>query len=198
MFLSPINDLLYIGTFYIPTNPGPGNNFGHNIRIYDKDFNLQREFVANDLNHQNGASLVFGNDKFAIISGANINFNNQNRDLIILRYDMDWNFLNDEVISNEPEDEYWPMGAFFDGNVHYITYISKEKFNQQFCQTCDMGTILLKRFDKDFNFIDKTTVAEEFPSQRPHVLKVSNKVYVAYDSAENNQFKVYVKEFSEQ
>ena len=57
---------------------------------------------------------------------------------------------------------------------------------------------MIKRFDKDFNFIDKTTVAEEFPSQRPHVLKVSNKVYVAYDSAENNQFKVYVKEFSEQ
>ena len=33
------------------------------------------------------------------------------------------------------------------------------------------------------------------PSHRAHVLKVSNKIYVAYDSAENNQLKVYVKEF---
>ena len=198
MFLSLINDLLYVGTFYIPTNPGPGNNFGHNMRIYDKDFSLQREFVANDLNHQNGASLVFGNDKFAIISGANINFNNQNRDLIILSYDEDWNFLNDKVISSEPEDEYWPMGAFFDGDTIYIAYISNEKFNQQFCSTCDMGDIYLKRYDGDFNFIDKTIVADEFPSQRPHLLKVGNKVYVAYDSAENNQLKIYVKEFAEQ
>ena len=35
------------------------------------------------------------------------------------------------------------------------------------------------------------------PSYRAHVLKVCNKVYVAYDSAENNQFKVYVTEFVE-
>src|SRR3989338_859037 len=34
MFFSLIGDLLHVGTFYIPANPGPGNNFGHNIRVY--------------------------------------------------------------------------------------------------------------------------------------------------------------------
>ena len=198
MFLSLIGDLLHVGTFYIPANPGPGNNFGHNIRVYDKDFNLKKEFAANDLNHQNGASLIFVNDKFTIVSGANINFNNQNRDLITLSYDKDWNFLNDGAISNEPDDEYWPMGSFFDKDTIYIAYISNEKFNPQFCSTCDMGDIYLKRYGENFNLIDKTIVADEFPSQRPHLLKVGNKVYVAYDSSENNQLKIYVKEFAEQ
>ena len=198
MFLSLIGDLLHVGTFYIPANPGPGNNFGHNIRVYDKDFNLKKEFAANDLNHQNGASLIFGNDKFTIVSGANINFNNQNRDLITLSYDKDWNFLNDGAISNEPDDEYWPMGSFFDKDTIYIAYISNEKFNPQFCSTCDMGDIYLKRYGENFNLIDKTIVADEFPSQRPHLLKFGNKVYVAYDSSENNQLKIYVKEFAEQ
>ena len=61
-----------------------------------------------------------------------------------------------------------------------------------------MGDIYLKRYGENFNLIDKTIVADEFPSQRPHLLKVGNKVYVAYDSSENNQLKIYVKEFAEQ
>ncbi len=199
MFFGFINDLLYVGTFYIPPNPAdPENSFGHNIRVFDNELNLKSQIVANDLPHQNGASLVSSNDKFTIISGANVNFNSQSRDLIILSYDMGWNFLHDKVISNEPDDEYWPMGSFFDENTMYVAYTSNEEFNEHFCPTCDMGEIYLKRFDKDWNVIDTTTVEDKFPSHRAHIIKIGDRLFVAYDSSENNQFKVYVKEFVEE
>jgi len=199
------NGSLYIGTpVETPPTEGEIANCGLHMRIFDTNLEFQDDFYLSDMGSGFGLRMMLRDGIFMIVSSRN--FEDALGSLIILRYDKDWNFIDEKRISfpetGEFSNEHYPRGFLFENGRYFISYTDPTKKGTE---VADLGDITLKAFDSEWNLLGQTKVTNDIlpdKGNRAHLALVGNKIYVAYDVleegmpyAEGYVSKVYVKEY---
>lgn len=156
------------------TQTDPEVGYATHNHVFDKDLQLVDEFVLDDVLHINGSSLVFVDGVYNFVTSTAY-FG----DLIVMRYDEDWNFLDSKILA---ENGQWPQGTIYDeqSGLFYVAYL-------------DIGTkmdrasnVMLSAYDGAWNLVDSIRVTD-FKKEdatdggRPWVMMYDGKLYVSYD-----------------
>jgi len=156
------------------TQTDPEVGYATHNHVFDKDLQLVDEFVLDDVLHINGSSLVFVDGVYNFVTSTAY-FG----DLIVMRYDEDWNFLDSKILA---ENEQWPQGVSYDASseLFYVSYLDiGSKANR-------VSNVMLGVYDRDWNKV-KTIAVTDFEREdftnggRPWLLLHDGKVYVSYD-----------------
>jgi len=196
MVLYYTNGYLYVGS----TVHAPPLFTGHiHIRKYDQNLELKSEFDLNDVSCECGSSIIFQNGTFIVASSDKF-WDDAN--LIIIRYDANWNFIDSKTISDAPDaNERFPMALLFQNGRYFVSYtnqtgdISSPPPGEL---PLDYGDLILKAFDQYWNLLGQTNVTDDIApnkANRAHLALTENKIYVAYDSSETGSSKIFVKEY---
>jgi hypothetical protein len=194
MFLNHADGFLYVGTVDI----SPEHEFYQYIRKYDLDLEFKGEFVLTDVSSNVGSSMIFFNNTFIIVSSDKF-WDDAN--IIVLRYDSNWNFIDSKTISADPSaNERFPMGLLFKDGRFYVSYTHQTGIlfhpGGGGEPPSDYGDIILKAFDSDWNVLGQVKVTDELPANsanRAHLAWANNKIYVSYDTSD---LEIIVKEYA--
>jgi len=197
MVLYYTNGYLYVGS----TVHAPPRFTGHmHIRKYDQNLELKSEFDLDDVSCECGSSIIFQDGTFIVASSDRF-WDDAN--LIIIRYDANWNFIDSKTISDAPDaNERFPMALLFQNGRYFVSYtyqtgdISSPPPGEM---PPDYGDLILKAFDQDWNLLGQAKVTDDMPpnkANRAHLALTGGKIYVAYDSSETGSHKISVKEYT--
>lgn len=126
---------------------------------------------------QLGYSLQVGNEIWSFTGDA------PQRDLIISRYDLDWNPLfpfTNTILESENDNWNWfPGGVVFhqELNLWFVAYTFMED-----AQAADDDSVVkLSAFDRNFNLLDTKTLTSGGYT-RPNLALIGNQLIVSYDN----------------
>lgn len=172
--LAWVNGMLDAGSLYDP-NPGdPASQTGTWHCFLTPELEFVEKRTLTDTPHQNGSSMLFVGGVYHLFSSAGF-FG----DLILLRYDVKWNFLGARVL--HPRSN-WPQGTLYDpeDDLFYAAHLD----------TRNPGCLnaLLSAFDREGNLLAGVAVtgfspgdAERRSAGRPSVTMHQGRLYVSYD-----------------
>lgn len=153
----------------------------HN-HLYDTDLAFVEEFVLDDVPHINGSYVVFANDEYHYVTSTSF-FG----DLIVMRYDEDWKFIDSKTID---EGAQWAQGALYDERTDrfYVAYLDLPLTKENRLARGESMNIALGIYDAEWNLIEKVNVSGYDESDkktpgRPSVILEDGKLYVSYDVA---------------
>lgn len=164
-------------------NTDPNKGYATHNHLFDTDLNQLDYFILDDTPHINGSYVVFVDGIYNYITSTAF-FG----DLIVMRYDENWNFLDSKTID---EGGQWSQGAVYDEKTErfYVAFIDLPPINKtqrppEF--VTQAPDIALAIFDKNWNQLEKINVTgystEDMKSGgRPSVILYDNKLYVSYD-----------------
>jgi hypothetical protein len=155
-------------------DPRKGEATSH--RFFTTDLEFLETRVLSDTPHINATSMVYVDGIYNMVTSTAF-FG----DLIVMRYDNDWNYLDSKFLSQWGN---WPMGMLYDSGHErfYVTYNSVANIvNKQ-----GLRYVRLAIFDSDWNLIDDIVVTPYdkdamIQSGRPWVIVKNDRVYVSYD-----------------
>jgi hypothetical protein len=174
----------------------PKHEFYQYIRKYDLNLEFKGEFVLTDVSSNVGSSMFFLNNTFIIVSSDKF-WDDAN--LIVIRYDSNWNFIDSKTISADPSaNERFPMGVLFKDGRFYVSYTHQTGplSPREGEPPSDYGDIILKAFNSNWNLLGQVKVTDDLPANsanRAHLAWANNKIYVSYDTSDH---EIIVKEYA--
>lgn len=155
----------------------------HN-RLFDTDLNFLERFVLDDAPHINGSYVVYANNEYHVITSTAF-FG----DLIVMRYNEDWEFVDSETIDAGAQ---WSQGAVYDETTDrfYVAFLDLPLTSDDKIGPGEAVNVALGIYDDEWNFIEKLNVSgfEESDGKapgRPSVILEDGKMYVSYDVSTN-------------
>jgi len=153
----------------------------HN-RIFDTNLNLLDTFVLDDVPHINGSYVVFANGEYAYVTSTSF-FG----DLIVMRYDENWNFIDSKTIDKGAQ---WSQGASYDeaGGRFYVAYLDMPIGMNGKLERGQSVNVAVGIYDADWNLVEKVMITDFVPLDdknpgRPSLLLHDGMLYVSYDVA---------------
>jgi hypothetical protein len=125
-----------------------------------------------------GASMIFVDSIYYIITA-----NNYEGDLVVAKYDSDWNFLEVQELRKQA---HWSQGVTFDGQRFYVAYLDTSQRDPGPFIGHFYPNVHLAAFDRDWNLVGEVAVTSfihedhRFPG-RPWVMLHNKLLYVSYD-----------------
>jgi hypothetical protein len=109
-------------------------------------------------------------------------------DLVVRRYDQDWNFLGEKTVRQKA---LLPFGALFDGQRFYVAFQDNSLYYGSGIPPLPTLNIHLAAFDRDWNLIEDIPVTAWSPSDEMYndmagLLLHEGQLYVTYASAKND------------
>ena len=183
-------------TYFSPiAEPVPLGSYATHHQFFTTDLQFTGKRILSETPHINLSSMVFANGIYNFATGTSLV-----GDLIVMRYDQDWNYLETKVLKQKSVTS---EGLAFDGQRFYVSYIDvpcAEMFG------CYMN-VRLAAFDPDWNLLDDIAVTSFTPDDhkqpgRPSLALHDGRIYVCYDQDEvfsqsqsptDADYRVYVK-----
>jgi hypothetical protein len=188
MMIAYVNGYIMASSLYDEDRPdgenqkNSGPTFGkatHN-RLFDTDLNFLKRFVLDDVPHINGSYVVYAHDTYHVITSTAF-FG----DLIVMRYDSDWEFIDSKTLDAGAQ---WSQGAVYDEvtDRFYVAFLDIPLTPDSKIDFSETINTVLGIYDKDWNLIEKINVSgfEEHDKKmpgRPSVVLEDGKIYVSYD-----------------
>jgi hypothetical protein len=156
------------------TDPYKGEATNH--RFFTDELEFLETRVLSDTPHINASSMVFVDGLYNLVTSTSF-FG----DLIVMRYDEDWNYIGSKVLAQWGN---WPMGTVYDPELRlfFVSYISMENIVNK----NGFRNIRLAVFDAEWNSITDIAVTQYekdsfTQSGRPSVILHGGLAYVSYD-----------------
>jgi len=156
------------------TDPYKGQATNH--RFFTDELEFLETRLLSDIPHINASSMVFVDGIYNMVTSTAF-FG----DLIVMRYDEDWNYIGSNVLAQWGN---WPMGTVYDpeSRLFFVSYISMENIVNK----NGFRNIRLAVFDAEWNSITDIAVtqyekASFTQSGRPSVILHGGLAYVSYD-----------------
>lgn len=177
----------------------PGDLF---IQKYNENLELVSEITLESVGNLPGSSMMFHNDEFIVVCGDK---RWDDSSLIVSRYDTSWDLIGSKTISAVADaNEEFAMGLLYHDGLYFVAYqlitgdLSQPTEGKYF-QHVD---VMLKVYDENWSLVGEVKVTDDIPadydtghSGRPHLAIVDDKIFVAYDSTETGNIKIFVKEY---
>lgn len=177
----------------------PGDLF---IQKYNENLDLVSEITLESVGNIPGSGMMFHNDEFIVVCGDK---RWDDSSLIVKRYDNNWEFIDSKTISAVADaNEEFAMGLIFEDDRYYVGYqhITGDLFQPTEGKIFQHVDVMLKVYDENWSLVGEVKVTDDIPadydtghSGRPHLAIVGDKIYVAYDSTETGDTKIFVKEY---
>jgi hypothetical protein len=156
--------------------------------IWQLGFQSRHHFLSADLDSidvrilddsptLSGASMIYVDNIYYLISA-----NAYDGDLVVLKYDNLWNYIETIPIISEAN---WSQGVTFDGERFYIAYLdTRLRTDPDFFPV--WNNVHLAAFDREWNLLDDVAVTsydttDHQQTGRPWVIRHGNRLYVSYD-----------------
>jgi hypothetical protein len=179
------------------------------IREYDQNLELKNEIRLKDVGDVPSSGILLQNGNLTVVTSSK---HWDDSDLIIVRYDENWNLIDSKTISVVPNaKEGASAWLLFENGIYFVVYshitgdlylppIVPEGVELNYHYRED---VMLKAFDSNWNLMNQTMVSDDIPASKfshargPYLVLVGDKIYVTYDSDEDNfgSYKVFVKEY---
>ncbi len=176
MSVSFMNGLLDVSNQYNPEGIWQeGSASFHDF--FTPDLQPAGKKILNDSPHISGASIIFADNAYNLLSA-----DTYSGDLVVLRYDRDWNYLGMKKLIREAN---WPQGAVFDGSRFYVAYTdTSQRTEPGFFPVYPNAHIAA--FDSNWNLLDDLaltnyTLESDNKAGRPWVIMHGGRLYVSYD-----------------
>ena len=175
-----VNGQLDISDQYNPNGAWQEGSASHH-NFYSTDLQpLGKKFLA-DTALISGASMIYADGIYYIITA-----NDYAGDLVVAKYDSDWNYLG---VTELRKQAHWSQGVAFDGQLFYVSYLDTSQRDPGPFIGHFYPNVHLAAFDRDWNLVDDVAVTNfthadhKFPG-RPWVIIHNNRLYVSYDMNE--------------
>ena len=172
------------------------------IQKYNENLELVSELMLEDVGNVPGSSMMFEDDVWTIVCGDK---RWDDSSLIVVRYNKDGVFIDSKTISAVANaNEEFAMGLLHHDGLYFVAYQLitgdlSQPTEGKYVQHVD---VMLKVYDENWSFLGEVKVTDDIPadyetghSGRPHLTIVDDKIYVAYDSSETGDIKIFVKEY---
>ena len=162
------------------TKSDPTAGMATHNRLFNTDLDFIDRFILNDVPHINGSYVVFANNAYNYITSTAF-FG----DLIVMRYDTNWKFIDSKTLD---ENAQWSQGAVFDEttNRFYVAFLDLPLTSDNKIKRGEAINVSLGIYDKSWSLIEKINVtgfeeADKKGPGRPSVVLANEKLYVSYD-----------------
>lgn len=175
-----VNGMLDVSAQYNATGAPPirmEDGAATHHRFYSPDLEVLGLRILDDTPHIGGSSMIFVDGIYYMVTADGFA-----GDLILMRYDADWNFLGSKKLV---DTAHWSQGIVFDGRRFYVSYLNTSQRSEPGFLPVYLN-VRLAVFDRDFNLIEDLAVTDfrrEDLRQpgRPHVIIHDGLLYVSYD-----------------
>lgn len=171
-----VNGQLDVSDQYNPTGIWQDGAQIHH-HFFTADLQPLGERVSADTPLISGASMIYADGACYIITA-----NTYTGDLVVAKYDKDWNYLGVKELRKQA---HWSQGVAFDGQRFYVTYLdTSQRTAGTFFPL--YPNVHLAAFDRDWNLLDDVAVTNYAVSDnkftgRPWVILHHQRIYVSYD-----------------
>ncbi len=154
----------------------PTKGYATHNRVLSAELDQLDYFILDDTPHINASSLLFIDGVYHYITSSAY-FG----DLIVMKYDEDWNYLSVKKLEDGGQ---WPQGAVYDSKEEkfYVAFIDLDLTKEN--PASGPTNIALGIFDKDWELLEKiivTDLSENESGGRPWVILQDDRLYVSYD-----------------
>jgi hypothetical protein len=177
--LAYVNGQIDICSAYLPDGVPPGTGSHH--QFFTPDLQFVEEKILTDVEQgagsAGGAYMVFVDNVYHFVTSSRFD-----GDVIVLRYDQNWNFLGSKTLVSQA---HFPTGVVSDGGRFFVAYLdTSQRTTPGFLPV--YLNVHLAAFDKQWNLIDDIAVTN-YPQGdikhqvgRPWVSLHGNRLYVCF------------------
>ncbi len=162
------------------TKTDPNKGYGTHNRIFTTDLEQVDYFILDDIEHINGAYVIFKDTIYNYITSTAY-FG----ELIIMQYDQNWKYLDTKTTGI---NGHWSQGAVYDSTTKkfYVAYINLGELNNGKLDLNHPPQINVGIFDEEWNLLGNEIVTaykktENTAVGRPSVIIEDGTLYVSYD-----------------
>jgi hypothetical protein len=171
-----LNGQLDVSDQYNPAGKWQEGGDSHH-RFFSLNLDSLGYRILDDSPHISGASMIFVDGAYSLVSA-----DSYTGDLVVLKYDADWNFLG---VKSLIQQAFWSQGVAFDGERFFVSYLNTSLRDPDKFFPVHLN-VHLAAFDRDWNLIEDVAVTHFTPTSyrqpgRPWVLLHGDNLYVSYD-----------------
>ena len=173
-----VNGLIDISSQYDSSGPPPPLEEGAatHHHFFSTDLEPAGLRILNDTPHVCGSSMIFIDGIYYMVTS-----NAFLGDLIVMKYDANWNYLGNKMLIPEA---HWSQGLVCDGERFYVSYLSTSQRTPIYGLPVHLN-VHLAAFDRDWNLIEDVAVTNFLPEDnkqpgRPWIILHDHKLYISY------------------
>jgi hypothetical protein len=175
-----VNGQLDISNQYNPDGMWQ-EGFDSHHNFYSTDLQPLGKKILADTALSSGGAMIYADGTYYIITA-----NNFEGDLVVTKYDSNWNYLG---VTELRKQAHWSQGVAFDGQRFYVAYLDTSRRDPGPFVGHFYPNVHLAAFDRDWNLVADVAVTNFAPADhkfpgRPWVILHGNRLYVSYDMDE--------------
>ena len=179
--------IVYANGYFYVAYQSHEKRYGIYIKEFDSNWNfIKKVEVVSGSTYCDSPSLAFANNKLYVVYVTN---EKSNWDVALKEYDSNLNYISGSkrYLTTLSSRQDMPF-LLYNDRYFYLAYQSWERGNIYH------GDIYIKKFSPNWKMIKKVRVTDETSSQdRPSLIYANGYFYVAYFSAENRYYDIFVK-----